>query len=521
MGRDVLQRALVVAFSVVVAVLSLIPTGISLLPSEYGIQPPKGWFTRPIAKGLDISGGVHLVYGVKASEAVKSRLRGFLSGIRSELRGKKIAVLPSQVTDSNTLELVLLSASGVDEAKKLVAENYSELSFVEQQDQAGHPKLIFGLGEKAAQKIQYDAIGQAVETLRNRVDQFGVSEPLIQRSGEDRIILQMPGVSDVKTVKERVGSVAKLEFRWVADAQTKGGIGTVTLKGKESKEQSFNVEDQILMDGSDVADAKVSFGNDGKPEVSLQLTSAGRDTFARLTSEGVGRRMAIILDNVVYIAPVIREPIPNGVASISGGFTTDEAKGIKIVLKSGALPAPLEVLEERTVGPTLGLDSVKKGFVAMGVGFAAIALFMVVYYAKSGFVAVVTLILNAVLMMACLSLFGATLTLPGLAGLALTIGMAVDSNVIIFERIRDELKLGTGRDLAVHTGFDKAFGAIFDANVTTLLGGVILYYFGTGAIRGFAVTLSIGVLTTMFCAVFVARVFFDMFSLKGKDGLSI
>jgi preprotein translocase subunit SecD len=231
--------------------------------------------------------------------------------------------------------------------------------------------------------------------------------------------------------------------------------------------------------------------------------------------------LAIILDGIVYMHPVIRTAITNGQASITGGFTTDEARQVKIVLKAGALPAPLEVLEERTVGPTLGFESIKKGLLAMAVGFVAISLFMMVYYAKSGIVAVGTLILNAVLMVAALSLFGATLTLPGLAGLALTIGMAVDSNVIIFERIRDEIRNGVSRDLAVHTGFDKAFGAIFDSNITTLLAGALLYYFGTGAIRGFAVTLSVGIATTLFCAVFVARLCFDHFQLKGKNGLSI
>jgi preprotein translocase subunit SecD len=293
----------------------------------------------------------------------------------------------------------------------------------------------------------------------------------------------------------------------------------MTFKNKEG--QPVVVEDQALMTGDAVADARVDFDQQGQVEVSLRLSSLGQQTFARITSENVGRQLAIILDGVVYSAPVIRDAITGGQASISGGFTMDEARQLKVVLKAGALPAPLTVLEERTVGPTLGLESVKKGVVAMAIGFVAISLFMMVYYAKCGVVAVVTLLLNAIIMMACLSFFGATLTLPGLAGLALTIGMAVDSNVIIFERIRDEIRNGAGRDVAVATGFDKAFGAIFDANVTTLLAGILLYYFGTGAIRGFAVTLSVGVVTTVFCAVFVARLFFDYFELKGKQGLSI
>jgi preprotein translocase subunit SecD len=290
---------------------------------------------------------------------------------------------------------------------------------------------------------------------------------------------------------------------------------------KDQQGQPYTVEDPALMTGDAVDDARVDFDQNGQVEVSLRMTSAGADDFSRITSENVGRQLAIVLDGVVYSAPVIRSAITGGQASISGSFTTEEARRLKIVLKAGALPAPLEVLEERTVGPTLGFESVKKGLVAMAIGFVGIALFMVSYYAKSGLVAVFTLLLNAFLMIACLSLFGATLTLPGLAGLALTIGMAVDSNVIIFELIRDEIRNGVSRDLAVHTGFDKAFGAILDSNITTLLAGGILYYFGTGPIRGFAVTLSVGIATTLFCAVFVARLCFDYFELRGKKGLSI
>jgi preprotein translocase subunit SecD len=513
MGRDIFQRAVLIGLAIIGAVLSLLPTA---LRDNFTDK----WFTKPIALGLDISGGVHLVYGVKAKEAVKSRLQNSLAGIRSELRSKKIAVAQSQVFDDTFLSIVLLTESFVEEAKNVIADKYgADLLFARQESENGRPKLVYTIEPKMTEQIQRDAIDQSVETLRARVDQFGVSEPLIQRSGEDRIILQMPGVSDVASVKKVVGSVAKLEFRLIPGAGSTGSTGTVTLKDQQGL--PVVVEDQVMMTGDSVADARVDFGEGGTIGVSLTLSSAGRALFGRITSENVGRQMAIILDNVVHTSPVINEPITGGQAIISGSYTTDEAKQLKVVLKAGALPAPLEVLEERTVGPTLGLEAVKSGLLAMAVGFGAISFFMIVYYKLAGVVAVTTLILNAVLMLACLSLFGATLTLPGLAGLALTIGMAVDSNVIIFERIRDELRSGVGRDLAVDTGFAKAFGAIFDANVTTLLSGVILYYFGTGAVRGFAVTLCVGIATTLFCAVYVGRLCFDYFSLKGKAGLSI
>jgi len=512
MGTDIVQRLAIVGLIIGISILALLPTA---LRENFTDK----WFTRPIAMGLDISGGVHLVYSVKAQEAVKSRLQGLLTGLRAELRAKKIAVAQAQVNDNNTLSLVLLTDAFVEEAKKTAQEKFgNDMQFQGQQAEGSRPKLVFGIDGKQAEKIQHDAIDQAVETLRNRVDQFGVAEPIIQRSGSERIILQMPGVSDVNAVKKVVGSVAKLEFRLVPGPRS-DSQATVTLKDKSG--QPVVVEDPPLMTGDAISDARVDFADHGQPEVALQLSSAGAATFARLTAENVGRQLAIVLDGVVYSSPVIRDAITGGRASISGGFTTDEAKQLKVVLKAGALPAPLEVLEERTVGPTLGLESVKKGLLAMGVGFAAIALFMVVYYRASGLIAVGTLILNAIIMLACLSMFGATLTLPGLAGLALTIGMAVDSNVIIFERIRDELRNGVTRDLAVHSGFDKAFSAIFDSNVTTFLTGIILYYFGTGPVRGFAVTLCVGIATTLFCAIFVARLCFDSFQLRGKHGLSI
>lgn len=513
MGRDIQQRTIIFVAVVLAAVLSLLPT---VLRDRFTQE----WFTKPLALGLDISGGVHLVYGVKASEAVTSRLQTLLQSARSDLRSKKIAVAQSSVGADNSLQITLLSDASLEAAKAVIQDKAPEITLISTEMDGTRPRLKYQFNQEAAKKIEAAAIEQAVETLRNRVDQFGVSEPLIQRSGTDRIILQMPGVSDINSVKKVVGSVAKLEFRLVPSAKTPQGVGTITLKDKSG--QPVVVEDQTLMTGDAVADARVDFDQKGQVEVSLKLSSLGQQTFARITAENVGRQLAIILDGVVYTAPVINEAIPNGSASITGGFTMDEARQIKVVLKAGALPAPLVVLEERTVGPTLGLESVKKGLMAMGIGFGAIAFFMIFYYAKSGMVAVVTLLLNALFMMACLSFFGATLTLPGIAGLALSIGMAVDSNVIIFERIRDELRNGSGRDVAVITGFEKAFGAIFDANVTTFLAGVLLYYFGTGAIRGFAVTLSIGVVTTVFCAVFVARLFFDYFPLKGKkDALSI
>jgi len=506
MGTNVKNRAVIVAASVVVAVLMLLPT---LFRETFAGMK---WISKPISLGLDLSGGVHLVYQVQTKEAVKSRLQGMANALRSELREQKIAVTRVKVNEKSQIELSLLSASRLEQAKQVVAEKFREVSFVESPSDGSGAKIVYGVTPEQIAKIEAESVTQAIETLRNRVDQFGVSEPVIQRVGVDRILLQMPGVSDINAVKRVVGSVAKLEFRLLPTLES--GTNAVTLYDRQK--MPVRVEDQPLMTGDAVKTAYWA-SPQGQVEVMLNLTPDGARTFGRITSENVGRNLAIILDNVVYSSPVIRDAITGGQASISGGFTVAEANELAIVLRAGALPAPLTVMEERTVGPSLGRDSINKGVMAILVGSIAVFLCMAIYYRKAGLIANGTLVLNVLFVVALLSAFGATLTLPGLAGLALTVGMAVDSNVIIFERIRDELRNGASRDAAVHGGFDKAYSAIFDSNLTTLLSAMILYYFGTGPVRGFAVTLSIGVITTVFCAVFVARLAFDTFALKSNQ----
>lgn len=511
MGTNSKNRAIIVAASIVVAVLMLLPT--LFRDSFAGTK----WISKPISLGLDLSGGVHLVYQVQTKEAVKSRLQGTANALRSELRDQKIAVTRVKVNERNQIELSLLSASRLEQAKQVIAEKFREVSFVDSPTDGSGAKIVYGVTPEQISKIEAESVTQAIETLRNRVDQFGVAEPVIQRVGVDRILLQMPGVSDINAVKRVVGSVAKLEFRLLPTLDT--GANVVTLYDR--RKMPVRVEDQPLMTGDAVKTAYWA-SPQGQVEVMLNLTPDGARTFGRITSENVGRNLAIILDNVVYSSPVIRDAITGGQASISGGFTVAEAHELAIVLRAGALPAPLTVMEERTVGPSLGRDSINKGILAICIGSIAVFFCMVLYYKKAGLVANATLFLNVLFVVALLSAFGATLTLPGLAGLALTVGMAVDSNVIIFERIRDELRNGASRDAAVLGGFDKAYSAIFDSNLTTLLSAMILYYFGTGPVRGFAVTLSIGVITTVFCAVFVARLAFDTFKLKsGERALSI
>jgi preprotein translocase subunit SecD len=322
----------------------------------------------------------------------------------------------------------------------------------------------------------------------------------------------MPGYSDIDRVKRVVGKTAKLEFRLVPTSASAKGI---VLKDRNGR--AIKVEEEVLMGGEAVKDARPELST-GRVEVLLTLTAEGRKTFSEITGEHIGRQLAVVLDGIVYSDPVIQDQITQGAATISGSFSLDQAQELAVVLRAGALPAPLEVAEERTVGPSLGAESIKSGVIAIVVGFLAIAVFMVIYYRKAGVIAVFTLGMNLFLLVAGLAFFGATLTLPGLAGLALTVGMAVDSNVLIFERIRDELRLGAHRDSAVRGGFDKASSAILDTNITGFLAGVVLYFCGTGPIQGFALTLMLGVLTTLFCAVVLSRYLFDAFSLRDRSG---
>ena len=498
------ERVITLAVVVALALLALAPT--------IARQDIKGWpFSKPLSLGLDLSGGVYLVYEVMTKEAVKGNLQSRANGIKSELKKSKIAVTGVTVNPKSQMEITLLTSAVGEKAKAKIDEDYKDLQFIEKLQDGEKEKLVYGITDNQARQIEEGSINQAVETLRNRVDQFGVAEPLIQRVGETRIQLQMPGYSDIEKVKKVVGSVAKLEFRFLPNSPSSPSI---TLKDKAGA--SVKVEEQIAMTGDAVDNAQISVGA-GKVEVTLRMTSDGARQFRDITADNVGRQLAIILDGIVYSSPRINEQISGGTASISGQFSVEEAKQLSIVLRSGALPAPLKVAEERTVGPSLGREAIRSGILAIVGGFVAISLFMAWYYRKAGFIAIGTLALNLILLVAALSFFGATLTLPGLAGLGLTIGMAVDSNVIIFERIKDELKRGRARDAAVVEGFAKAGSTIFDTNLTVLVSAVILYLLGTGPVKGFAITLSLGVLTTVFSAVFAARLGFDALKLQGKS----
>ncbi len=492
---------------------------LTLVPTFLRDSTPASWPTKKIKLGLDLKGGVYLVLGVQTGEAVKSQLATMAGSIKSdkELRKLGVSIVKAKQVGERDVEFTLLGERGVEPLDNFIRKEYPQLAKGESHTEGERYQVRYTVNELRANEIKKSSVDQAIETIRNRVDQFGVSEPTIQRSGEDRVIVQLPDIFDIENVKKTIGSVAKLEFRLVSDGATRGSVDTITRRSREGGD--LKLEDEIQMTGDSIETAQVHISpQNNEVEVALRLNNIGAKTFDRVTGDNVNRRLAIVLDDVVQSAPVIRDRISGGNAQITGGFTPEEAHRLAIVLRSGALPAPLTFMEQRVVGASLGSDSIKMGLYASAVGCALVVLFMVLYYGKSGALAVLCLAVNIVILLAMLALFGATLTLPGIAGLALTAGMAVDSNIIVFERIREELRLGSTPKAAVEAGFDRAHWTILDANITTLLAGVILYAFASGPIKGFAVTLSLGILTTVFTALVVSHLGFQIFNMRRKNG---
>ncbi len=391
--------------------------------------------------------------------------------------------------------------------------------------------------DKIPEEARKDAVDRALEVIRNRIDEFGVREPSIQKQGIDKIIIQLPGITDRKRALNIIGKTAHLEFRLVSDnpelvekatgGEVPEGYELKTLVHDKLREEELLLEKEPVLTGDKLLTAGVQFDTSGfgQPIVALTLDKDGGRIFSNVTqeavkkfrSDGIARRLAIVLDGKIHSAPQMKEHIPSGKAVITGNFTYDEASDLALVLRAGALPAPVVVAEERSVGPTLGQDSVKRGIIATLCGFAGVIILIAVYYLLSGMIAVFALLLNMVIIMGAMAAFGASLTLPGIAGIILTIGMSVDANVLVFERIREELRTGKTTRSAISSGYHRAFGTILDANITTLITALLLFYFGTGPIKGFAVTLSIGIISSMFTALFVTRVVFDFLTRNKRE----
>jgi preprotein translocase subunit SecD len=477
---------------------------------------PEWWPSRPINLGLDLRGGSYLMLGVQTEEAVVSQLTGIAQSVRSEMRKEKAGLLRAKQRGGTEVEFTLLGDRGLKKLEDYMKSDYPELVKGPLEKSGAEVKISYSIKPEAAKEIEKNAVLQAIETIRNRVDYTGVREPTIQRAGLKRIVVQLPSVTNLDQVKATIGSVAKLEFRLVANENTPSDQ---KVRYKHRDGGFVFLRDEVLMSGDAIEKANVDINpSTNQREVTLKLNAFGKGLFGRITSENVGRQLAIVLDNVVQSDPRINEAITGGQAQISGGFTPEESHRLAVVLRSGALPAPLTFEEERTVGPSLGADSIEKGINSMVLGTIIVILFTILYYRKSGILAVSCLFANVLFLLSLLTLFGATLTLPGIAGLILTVGMAVDANVIIFERIKEELRIGASPGASVDAGFLKAHWTILDANITTLLTGVILYSWGTGPIKGFAVTLSLGILTSMFTALYVGRVGFSVFNMKNAQG---
>ena len=531
MLRSLKWKFILYAAISIFAILLLLPTVISQLPP---------WFTKVIPTdkihlGLDLQGGMYLLLTVEGEKAVESYVEQIINSLRDELKEKGV---PFGKLERDKANRIILEFSGAKEkVDNLLSQRFTMLRELSPSGEGGIWKVQLVLDSKETDYVKKRAIDQALEIIRNRIDQFGVSEPEITLQGTDQILVQLPGVRDPQRAINLIGQTALLEFKLVDDEGNieealKGNIppGDIILYQRSVDEKTgavrkipFLLKEKTMMTGEFIKDARVALDSQfHEPYVAMEFTDIGAKLFEQITAANVKKRLAIILDNNVYSAPVIQERIAGGRAQITGRFDTKEASDLAIVLRSGALPAPVKILEQRTVGPSLGEDSIRKGIISIIISAGVVVLFMVFYYKASGIVADVALILNVVLTLATLAIFRATLTLPGIAGLVLSIGMAVDANILIHERIKEELRWGKTVRAAIDQGYHRAFVTIIDSNLTTLIAGVLLYQFGTGPVKGFAVTLCIGILANIFTAVYITRLIFDFLTLRpGMKQLSI
>jgi preprotein translocase subunit SecD len=504
-ARDVLQKALGEDYVVALNLLSRNPSWLAAIGA------------KPMYLGLDLRGGVHFLLQVDMKAALSKKIEAFTNDIRGTLREKRIQY--SGVSrDGQSLVVRFRDRALRDKALAELERTLPDLELRTQDDSAEY-RISGTLKVEAQRRTQDFAVQQNITTLRNRVNELGVAEPIIQQQGADRVVVQLPGVQDTAKAKDILGRTATLEVRLLDEEK----MDPATLQAAAAGQVPFGTEyyverngggvlvkRQVVLTGDRINDAQPGFDNtSGEPAVHINLDGTGARIFQQVTRENVGKRMAILLfekgKGEVITAPVIRQEIGGGRVQISGRMTTREANDVALLLRAGALAAPMDIIEERTVGPSLGADNISRGFRSMWIGFGAIAFFMIVYYRLFGIVSVVALAVNLLLLIALLSMLQATLTLPGIAAIALTLGMAIDANVLINERVREELRNGNSPQAAIAAGYERAWNTILDSNVTTLIAGLALFAFGSGPIKGFAVVHCLGILTSMFSAVMVSR----------------
>lgn len=506
-GRDAIQQALGDNYIIALNLLAASPDWLTKLKAY------------PMFLGLDLRGGVHFLLEVDMKAATDKTMERYAGDIRREFKDKKVRYGAIK-RNGNTLEVQLRDAATLKAAEDAVARALPSLSFTSDDNSY---KLSLTLKPEEITRIQSDAVKQNITTLHNRVNELGVAEPIIQQSGANRIVVQLPGVQDTAKAKDILGRTATLEVRMVSDDQSMvaealagnvpGGyelLDELTPRGP----QKILVSKEVELTGDNINDAQPGFDENGTPAVHINLDSTGASIFRQVTAENIGKRMAMVLVEKgraeVVTAPVIRSEIGGGRVQISGSMNAAEANDTALLLRAGSLAAPMNIIEERTVGPSLGKENIEKGFHSTLWGFAVIAVFMLIYYRVFGLISALSLGVNLFMLVAVLSMLQATLTLPGIAAIALTLGMAIDANVLINERIREELRNGVPPHSAIQAGYQHAWATILDSNITTLIAGLALLIFGSGPVRGFAVVHCLGIMTSMFSAVLVSRGFVNL-----------
>ena len=484
-------------------------------------SPDKRFFDKKINLGLDLQGGSYLLLEIDNSPVIEQKLQNTTSTIRTYFKDKGI-----RIGNLNLLNQKI-SFTVEEQFKQSVIDEFnnenSEINPYYPRFKSHQFDLVdlgnsleLNFSKQGLVELKNSSQDQALEIVRRRIDEIGTNEPNILKRGNDRVLVELPGLDDPKRIKSLLGKTANLTFRFVSN-DNQDSFGVEKLKHENGIDEDF-VSKRIILSGDNLLDAQPRMDNqNNETVVSFTLDRVGAKRFGKATSANIGRQLAIILDGKIISAPVIRDTIASGSGQISGGFTFQSATDLSLLLRSGALPAPLNIIEERTVGPDLGQDSIDAGMIALIIGFLLVIIFIFIKYKIFGLITNITLIINLLILLGILTLFEATLTLPGIAGIILTVGMAVDANVLIFERIKEELKSENNNIIAFDSGYVKSRTAILDANITTLLAAIILFFMGSGPIKGFSVTLGVGIFTTLFSVYFIARLFTSIYVTKNKD----
>ena len=470
---------------------------------------------KSVRLGLDLQGGSQLLLQIETEEALKEKLQNLSEDIRIKFQENNI-IANDITSDNKVVKLQLQNENDISKVNRIL----DDFQFIDFNNDNMLIQLNFT--DKHINDFNSSLVLQSLEIIRKRIDEVGTNEPIIQIQGNQRILVQLPGLKDPDRIKSLLGKTAKMNFRMVDEKnmqfinEKKYFVGSELIQDADSLMQ-YVIKKRVGVSGDNLVDASASVDQFNRPIVSLRFDSLGSRKFADLTTKNVGNRFAIVLDNRVISAPVIQEPIPTGNAQISGNFTFETANDLAILLRAGSLPAPISIAEERTVGPSLGKDSIKAGSISLIIAFILVLTYMFLIYGKVALIANFVLIINILFLVSCIVLLNATLTLPGIAGIALTVGMAVDANVLIFERIREEQVLGRSKISAIDTGFSQAFRAILDANITTLIAALILFFMGSGPIKGFSITLGLGVFSTIMCTMVISRLLINYFYINNKN----